>query len=344
MYYKYSIILTFIIFIICNILTLNISPLPWVDEIFYVDVTNSLLNNSAFTSTVSPQSGVNQVLYYGPIYFKIQFIIIKYVGLNPFNFRFLNFFSGLVIICLLYIFYNIRNWILLLLLFSPIYIQNLHSGRMDLLATLFCIIGAIFINKKKINILSILLMTLFFVLAVLTTPRVIFLFSGFYFYYIFLELRNKRYNYFFFFLFSGFTIILSLLFWSLISCGTLLGAYSELFTNKIFNNHVGTSFLRNRLEDILIIFHFLIFIYLYIKKLLNRNIIIVTISIFSFLICVKEVGPYSAMLIPFLIIGINEMHKIFPKIHYFQGDVQIHQQKQNNNQRHQLHLGALGAS
>jgi hypothetical protein len=189
---------------------------------------------------------------------------------------------------------------------------------MDLLATLFCIIGTIFIyHKKDLNANSIFVMTIFFILAVLTTPRVLFLLTGIYIYILYYSFSNKKFKYFTLITLSIFSIILSLLLWSLFSSGTILGAYSELFSNKILKNHLGSSFFRNRLEDILILFYFLVFIYLFIKKMVNKNILIVTISLVSFLIFVKEVGPYTAMIMPFIIIGINEMYKVLPKIKLF---------------------------
>jgi 4-amino-4-deoxy-L-arabinose transferase-like glycosyltransferase len=133
---------------------------------------------------MSPNIFRSEILFYGPVYFFIQSFIIKHFGLDIVQFRMLNFLAGILLVLvfrviMLYLTKNkgMANLLALLLLIDPIFVQNIHSGRMDMFATLAAIVGiwAYFRFSATKNSFFLYLLATLFSIGYLTTPRVLFI-------------------------------------------------------------------------------------------------------------------------------------------------------------------------
>jgi hypothetical protein len=297
------------LWVLFNLFTLIISPIPWNDEIYFADLSLSLSQNKGFVNTILPMENPPFVYIYGPIYFFIQAALIKLFGLNIFLFRLVNFISSVGILWILNRYFKVNKLLIFLLATSPLFIQNAHSGRMDLLATFFALMGYVpFGGNIRVTLTKIGIASFFFLLAFLTSPRVAFLFPGLYV--LLLADFKLNFKYLCLALIPVVTVILGLISWSLFTTGNLFGAYLPIFQSNIAQSsdlHIGVSFNRGHIDDLISIFLVFFGIVFYIK---NRNLLILSMLInFTFFsIFVKEIGPYGAMVIPFLVIGLTQIN------------------------------------
>jgi hypothetical protein len=113
--------------------------LPWYDEVFFADITHSLIAGNSLT--------LNMVLLpaeasiYGPVYFYTQKIIISFLGFGMWQFRLLNFASGIAVIFMFLTIAKKLNLsklniciLIALIAFDSQFNFNMTSGRMDLFA------------------------------------------------------------------------------------------------------------------------------------------------------------------------------------------------------------------
>ncbi len=194
--------------LLLSFFTLNISPLPWYDEIDFSSITQGYINNKTFTCTANdlyfPVKGP-EVLYYGPVYFVLNSAIVKWLGFGIAQFRVLNFFSGIACIFLfIKLFgrlsgktYTAENRAVfaLLMLSDYTWTQDMHSGRMDLLALMFVLTGLLFADPAaRKTWLNFFLSGFFIAIALLTTPRIYFIVLPYYLYllYTYFVTREKR--------------------------------------------------------------------------------------------------------------------------------------------------------
>ena len=172
--------------ILFHFVTIERSPLPNFDEAFFASMTKSFQEDGSLMLRMSTMTKFEntEVWLYGPIYFYCQSIITENIGWGIWQFRLLNLIAGFgIVIVILGIARNLkfnRSTIVLLfimLILDPELNTNMHSGRMDSLAMLFFLIGIYFFyfGRKKSN-LSILIASIFFSAAMITTPRVGFLY------------------------------------------------------------------------------------------------------------------------------------------------------------------------
>jgi hypothetical protein len=297
------------LWVLFNLFTLIISPIPWNDEIYFADLSLSLSQNKGFVNTILPMENPPFVYIYGPIYFFIQAALIKLFGLNIFLFRLVNFISSVGILWILNRYFKVNKLLIFLLATSPLFIQNAHSGRMDLLATFFALMGYVpFAGNIRVTLTKIGIASFFFLLAFLTSPRVAFLFPGLYV--LLLADFKLNFKYLCLALIPVVTVILGLISWSLFTTGNLFGAYLPIFQSNIAQSsdlHIGVSLIRGHIDDLISIFFVFFGIVFYIK---NRNLSILSMLInFTFFsIFVKEIGPYGAMVLPFLVIGLTQIN------------------------------------
>ncbi|GHB41322.1 ArnT family glycosyltransferase [Mongoliitalea lutea] len=300
--------ISFILLVIWHFLTLPISPLPWFDEVYFADMTNSLSVSKNLAFTLAPQFFSGNQLSYGPIYFILQYIPAQVLGLNPTTFRLLNLISGLLIVWLSHRFLKFNPLILILFLLSPLFIQNSHSGRMDLLSVLFCLVGYFpFFQGKALNLKSSIWVSFWFSIAVLTTPRVAFLFPGVYVYFLKNISQNPRKKIeLIFYSFLPFACVIgSFLSWSFFTTGSSLYVIQEIISDSSTSEHVGVSFIRGHLEDILSLLLIIALILSVVKKNVTAKLFVALVNYLFFSLFVKEIGPYGAMVVPFILIGIN---------------------------------------
>lgn len=297
-----------VIVIILHIITLNVSPVAWFDEVFFMDVTVSFLENGKFELSMSPTYN-KEILAYGPIYFLLTGLSIKLFGLGLFQFRMVNLLFGILSVFvfkkILVSHYRIKayiaNILTILLLIQSTYHSSLHSGRMDLVALFFVLCGYfLFLNKKENYSYAV---GVLFSLALLTTPRVAVLLIGVPIYLILNILKSRfskdsilntlKIGVTFFFVYSIW------FFYAFGSISNFISYYSDL------TNYVGGSksfpvvmypiLLLGILPTILLFF---------IKKpnnfLYNPQIFIPIVSILGFHLLVSITSVlYFAMIIPF---------------------------------------------
>lgn len=163
--------------------SLPVSPLPWFDETFFASITNAWVEGRGFQAEVQDLMNRNRdILLYGPVYFWLTAIPVHLFGLDIMSFRMVNVIFGAL---LLWVFYKmlrqlgveilIARWLVLLAAMDVIFIQNAHSGRMEMVALFFALNAFWFYFKIRQNPTSTALiwMALAGVLAFLTTPRVL---------------------------------------------------------------------------------------------------------------------------------------------------------------------------
>ncbi|HUN01309.1 MAG TPA: glycosyltransferase family 39 protein [Niabella sp.] len=163
--------------------TLSFSPLPWFDETFFASISHSVMEGKGLRLEAgSFYTGNTPILVYGPVFFYLQSGIMEIFGFSEWSFRLLNLLGAAgVIIVVNYMLLDrlertIRISIIILLAFDTIFLQNAHSGRMDLLALLFILLSYFPILNDKTTVASLASSSLFALIAILTTPRIVIFF------------------------------------------------------------------------------------------------------------------------------------------------------------------------
>ena len=189
-----------------GLFTLKISPLPWYDEVDFTSITYSYTHNKTFTCAANdlyfPVKG-KEVLYYGPVYFVLNGAIVKLFGFGIVQARLLNFLAGIVCVFLfIKLFERLsgETWtaankamFALLLLSDYTFLQDMHSGRMDLLALMFVLAGLVQAHTAAQRIwLRFLLSGVLIAVGLLTSPRVYFLAVPYYSYLLYLYFKTGR--------------------------------------------------------------------------------------------------------------------------------------------------------
>jgi len=164
-------------YLILQVYSLAIYPLPWFDEIFFASISEQFFTSGELIPSVSATAMNNsEVVLYGPVYFFIQGIFLKTLGLGMWQSRLPNFLFGIFLVYPLFKIIsnslNINKLIFFLLgvtlfLFDPFYNLSLHEGRMDLMAICWFFMAYYFHQSANNQSLS----ALFLSLSLLTTPR-----------------------------------------------------------------------------------------------------------------------------------------------------------------------------
>ena len=313
----YSIVLFYILF---HLLTLGISPLPWLDETFMASITDSLQTDNTYHIKYAPFVQSSEFLMYGPVYFLLQKLILQFIGFGIYQFRFLNFIAGLF--CIFMIFKLIKNhlskatvlFVLLAILNEPVFARSLHSGRMDFVAFFFLLLSYITYFKidnslRYQSILSIITGALL-ALAMLTTPRIFFGFFFFVFQF-FLQINNRKKMVNHFIIAISFLVCYSI--WIFAKFSSLSAFIHIYLNNDLIKEHLGAdglNFIRYK-------YHYIVWFVLLLSMVvlfLNRKHIhqqaktiltIAIINIIAFHIAIAERGPYASLITPFYLIVIG---------------------------------------
>jgi hypothetical protein len=182
---KWLMFLFGILWVTFHIITLERSPIPNFDEAFFASITRSVQDDGTLMLRMSTRAinEANEIWLYGPVYFYAQDLITEIIGWGIWQFRLLNFLSGvLLVVVILNIakklsFGKLQMIILVSLLITDTALNaNMHSGRMDSLAMLLFTIGMyfFFFPPSTAKIYTIIAGA-FYSLAFLTTPRTGFL-------------------------------------------------------------------------------------------------------------------------------------------------------------------------
>jgi 4-amino-4-deoxy-L-arabinose transferase-like glycosyltransferase len=307
-------LLIIILWLIYHVFTLNISPLPNFDEVFFSDISSSYATSGKLNLAIGKMPGDNpdEILTYGPVYFSFQGFILEHFGMNIITGRLTSFISGIFIFLCFYFFSkkSLNNsvaivLVLILLTTDSRFNSSMHSARMDLLAVALYLV-AIYLIFRGDNFLLSFLAGVFIALSFLTTPRIVFYFSGIIYLIIhdvfILKRSLKKY------LIVGFLSLLILFFWVFSAYGSIynyvyhflnLGNYGELNTSGL-EKHFGFNGLNFHLINPSFVIFYFVFGLAIINKQLDRISIFVSIIVFSHVIFIREQGPYSAMIISFV--------------------------------------------
>jgi len=295
---------------------------PWVDEVYFADVTHSVLSNNTLEVNLFLSPNLEEFMY-GPIYFYSQKIILLITGFGMWQFRLLNFISGLLVILL---FWHISKFLhiskvnsilfIVLVAMNGKFVFNMRSGRMDLFALFLFISGVIlfqkeffFQKKDKINYLLAIFAGIIISLSYLTSPRIGFYFLAFPILFLIEILSNSnrktiliKYSIF------SFAIILPITIYAYTYFGSISDYIHFYLGDAEVKYHLGQSTLNGiGIFQIISLFLWIVSAFLtfkFVKNFKNPFIVMLFIVPVFHLFFIKEVGPYSAMMMPFIYLGI----------------------------------------
>lgn len=300
-----------------HLVTLALHPLPWFDEVFFADVSDSLTRFGRFDLKMAPNVYKQEILFYGPVYFGLQSLVIKLFGLHAFSFRMLNFVSGLGLAWLVgrFLFKREKSLLLmalasLLMLADPVFGQNMHSGRMDLTAVFFAFWGFSLAFDKEDHLptpLQSVWIGLIWALAFLTTPRIVFVLIPAFGLFFFQRSISVTWKSFFW---LSLAFIFPVLGWIFIKVGGL-SAYFGQFSHNNLSHHIGPQgggFQWIRYSWYIPYYLGLLAVALDMwlgwwqaKRVSALELFYLAVAAL-FYVLVVEMGPYSAMVLPFYIL------------------------------------------
>ncbi|MFN6944604.1 MAG: ArnT family glycosyltransferase [Cytophagaceae bacterium] len=311
--------LLFALYLAFHLYTLNLFPLPWFDETFFASIAYNFAETGRFVpGTASVIMEDRELFLHGPLYYLMGAISFKLFGFGVFQFRIINFLFGLALIFLTARLFrsqykasdlSIPLFLLATFLLDPFTNLVLHEGRMDLVA-MFFIIACIFILLKGLEgypKIYFLFSGLYGVLGVLTSPRPAFILAIVLLIFMVSAFRQGFLNalVMLWLWVIPFIVFYGLWVWYAFGdIGGLLAYYGEISEGKhtVDRSFIGGRFYIPRQEYLLIGIAVIAIIYGVImkgKEFLDNLMLISIFSIISFYIVVRDLGPYSALILPF---------------------------------------------
>lgn len=312
-----------------HLLTLKLFPLPWFDETYFCSVSESLMDHGNFIPKVVEHARAGkEALTYGPVYFTLTGLSIKTFGVGAFQFRIVECFFGLL--CFV-IFFRINSFLKIpriyivpitaLFMLDPFFNLGMHSGRMDLVALFFSLVSMLYYlrsREKDMNQnVGLLFASVFAILAVLTTPRVVAILAPLLFLFIYDILHKKWDNWHIQFLCWAGPFLVIYTTWIMFAFGGFTG-YVTYYAKVILGNSTAvhgfigpTSYIPKH-EWLLIGTVVLILIYKLITNVswFKNFIVVLSIScIATFYIMILDWGEYSVMILPFYYLLILQFSK-----------------------------------
>lgn len=298
--------------------SLTYSPLPWFDETFFASITHSLINGKGMHLAVCPiQTNGDPVLIYGPVYFIITGLITKTLGFSLYTFRLANLLGAIISVFLFFKITKKQGWkkttmylMTILLTFDVIFVQNAHSGRMDLAALAF-LLGSIYLYFfDKTSISRQVFIAILGTLAVLTTLRIAVLVLPFFVLVLFINIKNKQYWQAAALLFTSILLYAS---WIGVGFGSLSGfiaeytqSQSDSYTGQtLVSSFLGGNFAIQPYQYPMVVAGLLAVIIQIKHNYKNPTFWLISIPILCFYLLVNDTGAYSALVVPFwyLLIG-----------------------------------------
>ncbi|WMJ72176.1 glycosyltransferase family 39 protein [Cytophagaceae bacterium ABcell3] len=309
----------FSLYLALHLYTLNLNPLPWFDETFFASISLSLAETGKLVPGVTKtiQEG-REMLIHGPVYYFLGGLSFEFFGLGIFQFRIINFLFGIGLVFITARIFRNRYkdadvslpvFLIATFLLDPFFNLSLHEGRMDLVAAFF-VFTCIYLLLKGLEnkqIMYFLASGLYGAMGLLTTPRVAFIFAAVFI--VFLVLTFKR---------GGVKGLLQILLWGLPfvilygmwvwyafgDFGGLISYYQSIATGKhtVDVTFIGGNLYIPRHEYLLIGVAGISLIYGLIRegfKFFDALICISILSVVLFYLLVRDMGPYSALILPF---------------------------------------------
>jgi 4-amino-4-deoxy-L-arabinose transferase-like glycosyltransferase len=320
---------------------LGFSPLPWFDETYFASMTLHFMKSGEFNPQISPMMEYYypQAKAYGPLYFILMSGVFKIFGFGLLQMRFPALLFGFLFV---FIFQKVlkesgisrkgRLFYCLLLLFDPIYLQNIHSGRMDSFALFWVGLGVFCLLKafKSDQYADFLGVGICFGLAVLTTPRISVPLMGPALglaYYTFSKFSIRR---FFQSFLVAFTILVLYSFWVFWGFGGVSEWWNYFFgpppTEALHFKNLADGYVRTRLY--IPSFQYPLFGLVFIVLIISVRFLKISrlplfwislVNIICFYYFVNDTGIYGIFSVPFvylILIALSEgIYAIQPKIY-----------------------------
>ena len=302
--------------IIWHLYTLSYSPLPWFDETFFASITHSLINGKGFCLEVGPLIDSRPIYIYGPIYFLMTSIVTSIFGFSIFMFRIVNFSFSIFVVILLYKILRtikIKQFIIIISIsafcFDTIFLQDAHSGRMDIVALFFSLFGLYTLillpPKKSITLIGIISLTV----SLLTTPRAFVLVIPIGIYYLIKTIKNRNWENIFYFISIPFILFYI---WIRYSYGTIISFFQYYITKNKTGASLTSSYLGGNLRipsfQYCLIIVTIGLIIVYFKQFKSNIIAKLSLAIILFFyVIINDTGLYSTLIIPFYYIIIATM-------------------------------------
>ncbi|MGV3697924.1 ArnT family glycosyltransferase [Flavobacterium sp.] len=286
--------------------------IPWFDEVFMSTISSSFLQTGKLNLTLAVNGNEAEILTYGPVTFWIQSAFFYLFGESLTVGRLVNLIFGFGLFLLVYrwVKTNITTLsarlVLLFILTDMAILTTLMCGRLDFISVfLFC--AALFIFLKNRNYISLVLSGILFASAFLCSPRIgIYLAALAPFFVVeSISQKNFRKNIVAYgILFITFCIPVGI--WIFTKLGSI-DAYIKNYTeNPLIVEHVGsgsTSWIPKPYQAIPLLLIVALLIYRVRNRIKIPQTIWLFITIIAFhLVVIKEVGPYSGMMMPFVYI------------------------------------------
>lgn len=317
------------ILIIWNLYTLQYSPVPWIDEVYFASLTKSLVDGNGLILSIGLD---NPVYHYGPVYFVLTALFVKIGGFNLFVFRLVELLFSFLTVFLVFkimrqrrIRVTVMLTMIILLVTDSLFVYCSHIGRMELVSSFFVLFSFFIYDKYKADqkLLYIIYISAFLLLSFLTTSRsaVIVIPIGL----SVIVHIIKSHKWWHFLAFVGIPIV-GFIFWMFLSFGSLhqmIDYYLDSQTSNEGNfiaRFVGGSFIISKTHYPLVLLTILIVIHSIIKRYFNE-ISLYFFSILLFYLIVKSSSDtYSVMILPFYYLIIGEgLNEIF--INYKKKDI-----------------------
>jgi hypothetical protein len=289
----------------------------WDDEAYMANISLNLAQGKGRIFDMLPGFQEGEINRYGPIFFAVQSFFIRHFGLHDWLFRLPNLTSAYLSILLIALVLQgkavARKWVAFYIIFAILDIsvnRNLVSGRMDMMATFFVTISlylaSLLHSPPRLGWLRWPLVGTAAALGFLTSPRALFLLpmviilgwpntwdsrgrSSFYH-----SLRNTSLA------LLGFLGPILVWIWSLGG----FAAYWAVQQTDVVRGHIAPSFLRSPYDNIaILVMHVLALIGA--RRVLRSPLLqglLANYLIFSFF--AREVGPYAAMIMPFVLAAV----------------------------------------
>ncbi len=300
-----------------NFETIRTFP-SWFDEAVYANMSFNSAHGAGLTLDLVPGYDQIENLIYGPIYFILQVLLIKFFGLQVLVFRLPNFLAAYIVVFLIAsVLYRNglkRNYLLLFIsaaLVDVSFNRNIVSGRMDMFAVMFISLSLYLVNSQLIglknrlaNYQNWLMIGCLSAAAYLTTPRALFLLpivftSGVH--RLFIKSNSfSRNEALIYFLVTIIAFIVPVVIWINYVGG--IQAYAAMFhRDTVTSSHIGFSFFRSVYDNIPICIMLCLSIINFKKVIKDPLMIGLIINYITFSVFVKEIGPYAAMIMPFIL-------------------------------------------
>ncbi|GAL84631.1 hypothetical protein MYP_1859 [Sporocytophaga myxococcoides] len=315
-----------LIIIAYHLFTLEIQPLPWFDEVYFASIADNFITNGSFIPEIASYARNDRpALTYGPVYFFLTGLSMKFFGFGIGQFRIVGLLSGLLCIRLTYLIvkrsFPAESWkykvLIIAILTDPFFSLTFHQGRMDLTALCFCLIAIFYFLKGGIN--NILLSGSAGVLSLLTTPRAIVVLLPLVVLLLIDIFKRKDFKKALLWALPFLLIYPIWVFAGFGGVGGFINYYLTIngVTNSANEHYIGPNLYIPRHEYPLIFVAFIALTFGLIKQgktYFNLLVVISLIAIISFYLIVHDWGPYSVFIIPFYYILIFYSWSLVPSV------------------------------